>query len=79
MLQHAREFDEAGHPVHFRSGPGPADVHGEELLDFVRMAEYVTVNDYEAQMLQERTGKTIEELSKLVERFRGHTGGARFA
>ena len=57
---------------------------GEELLEFIRMAEYVTVNDYEAQLLQERTGKTVEQLSKLVKAFvvtlgaRGsviHTGG----
>jgi adenosine kinase len=42
---------------------------GEELLDFVRMADYVTVNDYEAQMLQERTGQTIESLAKLAKAF----------
>jgi len=43
--------------------------NGDELLDFVRMAEYVTVNDYEAQMLQERTGLSIEELAKLASAF----------
>lgn len=32
----------------------------------MRLADYVTVNDYEAQMLQERTGKKLEELAKLV-------------
>jgi len=30
------------------------------------VADYVTVNDYEAQMLQERTGKKLDELAKLV-------------
>jgi adenosine kinase len=39
---------------------------GDGLLEFVRMAEYVTVNDYEAQMLQERTGQSLEALGKLV-------------
>jgi adenosine kinase len=29
----------------------------------------VTVNDYEAQMLQERTGHTIEQLAKIVQAF----------
>jgi adenosine kinase len=43
--------------------------NGAELLEFIRMAEYVTVNDYEAQMIQERTGKTVEQLSKLVKAF----------
>jgi len=66
MLQHAREFHEAGIPFIFDPGQGLPMFGGEELLEFVRLAEYVTVNDYEAQMLQERTGKTVEELAKLV-------------
>jgi adenosine kinase len=69
MLQHAREFDEAGVPFIFDPGQGLPMFNGEELLEFIRMAEYVTVNDYEAQMIQERTGKTIEQLSKLVKAF----------
>lgn len=69
MLQHAREFHEAGIPFIFDPGQGLPMFGGEELLEFVRLAEYVTVNDYEAQMLQERTGKTIEELAKLVKAF----------
>jgi adenosine kinase len=69
MLQHARECDEAGVPFIFDPGQGLPMFNGEELLEFIRMAEYVTVNDYEAQMLQERTGKSIEQLSKLVKAF----------
>jgi adenosine kinase len=66
MLQHAREYSKAGIPFVFDPGQGLPMFSGEELLQFVRLAEYVTVNDYEAQMLQERTGRTIEELAKLV-------------
>src|SRR3954471_2890857 len=69
MLQHAREYDEAGVPFIFDPGQGLPMFNGAELLEFIRQAEYVTVNDYEAQMLQERTGKTIEQLSKLVKAF----------
>ena len=69
MLQHAREFFEAGIPFIFDPGQGLPMFGGEELLEFVRMADYVTVNDYEAQMLQERTGKTVEALAKLVKAF----------
>jgi adenosine kinase len=69
MLQHAREYDEAGVPFIFDPGQGLPMFNGEELLEFIRLSEYVTVNDYEAQMLQERTGKTIEQLSKLVKAF----------
>jgi adenosine kinase len=66
MLQHAREFHAAGIPFIFDPGQGLPMFNGDELLDFVRMAQYVTVNDYEAQLLQERTGRKIEDLAKLV-------------
>ncbi|HYH40566.1 MAG TPA: carbohydrate kinase family protein [Burkholderiales bacterium] len=69
MLQHAREFEEAGIPFIFDPGQGLPMFGGEELLDFVKRAQYVTVNDYEAEMLQERTGQTIEALAKLVKAF----------
>ncbi|HEX2826524.1 MAG TPA: carbohydrate kinase family protein [Burkholderiales bacterium] len=69
MLQHAREYDEAGVPFVFDPGQGLPMFDGAELLEFIRMAEYVTVNDYEAQLIQERTGKTVEQLSKLVKAF----------
>jgi adenosine kinase len=66
MLQHAREFHAAGIPFIFDPGQGLPMFNGDELLDFVHMAQYVTVNDYEAQLLQERTGRKIEDLAKLV-------------
>ena len=66
MLQHAREFHEADIPFIFDPGQGLPMFTGDELMNFIRHADYVTVNDYEAKLLQERTGKTIEELSKLV-------------
>jgi adenosine kinase len=69
MLQHAREFHESGVPFVFDPGQGLPMFSGEELFEFIRMADYVTVNDYEAQMLQERTGETVESLAKLVKAF----------
>lgn len=66
MLQHAREFYEAGIPFVFDPGQGLPMFTDAELLRFVDMADYVTVNDYEAQMLQDRTGRKIEELAKQV-------------
>ncbi len=67
MLQHAREFHEAGIPFIFDPGQGLPMFDGPELQEFVRLADYVTVNDYEAQMLQERTGSKLEDLAKLVQ------------
>ena len=67
MLQHAREFHAAGIPFVFDPGQGLPMFNGAELLRIRRAwPSYVTVNDYEAQMLQERTGKKLEELRATV-------------
>jgi adenosine kinase len=66
MLQHAREFHEAGIPFIFDPGQGLPMFNGEELMNFIHQADFVTVNDYEAKLLQERTGNNIEELSRTV-------------
>jgi adenosine kinase len=66
MLQHAREFHAAGVPFIFDPGQGLPMFGGAELNEFVKLASYVTVNDYEGQMLQERTGTKLEELAKQV-------------
>jgi adenosine kinase len=66
MLQHAREFHEAGIPFVFDPGQGLPMFSGEELMNFINHADYVATNDYEAKVLQERTGKSIEALSRLV-------------
>ena len=69
MLQHAQEFYSAGIPYVFDPGQGLPMFRGDELLEFVRMADYVTVNDYECRMLQERTGATLDQLAKQVRAF----------
>ena len=66
MMQHAREFDTAGIPFVFDPGQGLPMFNGAELLDFIRLADYVTVNDYEAELMRERTGLSIPELAKEV-------------
>jgi adenosine kinase len=66
MVQHAQEFHEAGIPFLFDPGQGLPMYNGEELLNFIDKADYIAVNDYEGQLLQERTGQTLEALAKLV-------------
>ena len=66
MLQHAREFEAAGIPFIFDPGQGLPMFNGDELVDFLRTADYVTVNDYEAQLLQEKTGQTLAALAGNV-------------
>jgi adenosine kinase len=66
MVQHAREFHESGIPFMFDPGQGLPMFTGDELLDFIHKAEYVAVNDYEGQLLHERTGRSLKTLAKLV-------------
>jgi adenosine kinase len=66
MQVHAREFAQAGIPFIFDPGQGMPMFSGEELLEFIRMATYVALNDYEARMLQEKTGLNIEQLASRV-------------
>lgn len=76
MQSHAREFAEAGIPFIFDPGQGMPMFNGEELLEFVRLASYITVNDYEARMLQEKTGRTVEQLAAQVKAMVVTEGGA---
>jgi adenosine kinase len=66
MLQHAAQFAEAGIPMLFDPGQGLPMFDGTELLGFVDKASWVAVNDYEGQMLAERTGLTLAELARRV-------------
>ncbi|MBB5018162.1 adenosine kinase [Chitinivorax tropicus] len=66
MIQHAQEFKDAGIPFIFDPGQGLPLFNGEELLSFIELADYMAVNDYEAQLLQERTGLTLSELATRV-------------
>ena len=62
MLQNAAEFHAAGIPFIFDPGQAMPLFNGEDLRNFIELADYVTVNDYESNLLQERTGwdeKTI--------------------
>lgn len=67
MLQHAEQFKAAGIPFVFDPGQGLPMFDGKDLAHFVELATWVTVNDYEAKLLCDRTGLSIAALSKRVE------------
>ena len=75
MIQHAAEFAESGIPFIFDPGQGLPMFNGDELLTFIDQATWVAANDYESQLIQDRTGKSIEELAKKVEAFIVTRGG----
>jgi adenosine kinase len=67
MLEHAAQFAEAGIPFVFDPGQGLPMFGGEELKHFIDQATWVCVNDYESQLLQERTGLSPHEIAERVE------------
>jgi len=66
MIEHAEQFVEAGIPFVFDPGQGMPMFSGPDLLRFIDQATYVTVNDYEAKLLQDKTGKTLAEIAESV-------------
>ncbi len=66
MLEHARDLAKAGIPFVFDPGQGLPMFDGKDLLAFVEQAAYVAVNDYEGKLLEEKTGQSLESISKMV-------------
>lgn len=67
MLQHAKQFAEAGIPFIFDPGQGMPMFNGEDLRGFLDQATYVAVNDYEAEVLMSRTGLSLKQIGERVE------------
>ena len=66
MLQHAAQFSAAGIPFVFDPGQGLPMFGGEELKAFIAQATWVAVNDYEWQLLQDRTKLTARDIAARV-------------
>lgn len=67
MVQHAEQFADAGIPFIFDPGQGMPMFDGQELLKFIDQASWVTLNDYESELMQERTGLSLNEIADRVE------------
>ena len=50
--------------------------NGEELLHFIEMADYLAVNDYESQIIQDKTGLTLLQLAEKVKALIVTLGGS---
>lgn len=66
MFQHAQECFDAGIPFLFDPGQGLPMFNGEELMQFIEKANYLAVNDYESQVIQDKTGLSLEQLAEKV-------------
>jgi adenosine kinase len=66
MIEHAEDCARLGVPFIFDPGQGLPMFSGEELTHFIELATYVAVNDYEAELLTERTGLSLEQIAERV-------------
>jgi adenosine kinase len=79
MIQHANQFADAEIPFIFDPGQGLPMYDGKDLKRFVEQATWVAVNDYEWQMIQQKTGWTESDVTQLAEALiitRGENGSS---
>jgi len=67
MIEHAAQCAEANIPLVFDPGQGMPMFDGDDLKTFIEQATYVTVNDYEMQLMQDRTGLSPHEIAERVD------------
>ena len=67
MLEHAAQFAAAGIPFIFDPGQGLPMFDGEDIKAFIGQARWVTVNDYEWGLMQQKTGWTVSDVTARVE------------
>ncbi len=75
MLLHATQFADAGIPFMFDPGQGLPMFTGEELRDFINKASYVAVNDYESEIIMNRTGWSLKQIAERVDALIVTSGG----
>src|SRR3970040_1914261 len=67
MIEHAEQFAAARIPFVFDPGQGLPMFDGNDLRRFIEQATWVTVNDYEWQLLKDRTGFGVSDLTEQVD------------
>ncbi len=67
MIDHAAQFVEADIPFIFDPGQAMPLFTGDDFKTFIEQATWVCVNDYESQLLADRTGWSPHEIAERVE------------
>lgn len=67
MRAHVEQFANAGVPFIFDPGQGMPLFSGPELIEMIDAATFLAVNDYEAELLAERTGLSIDDIAARVD------------
>jgi len=82
MLKHARDCAAQQVPFMFDPGQQLPMFSGAELIDFINQATYVAANDYEFDMLMDRTGLTLADIAGRLDALivtRGEKGSEIYA
>jgi len=67
MIEHASQFAECGIPFIFDLGQGMPLFDGDDLRRFIDLATWLTFNDYEWEVVRERTGLDAAAVASKVE------------
>ncbi len=67
MIEHANQFQQANIPFIFDPGQGMPMFDGNDLRRFIEQASWLSVNDYEWQMMQQKTGLSPHEVTEQVQ------------
>ena len=61
-----RDLASAGIPYVFDPGQGLPMFSGTELLDLLAAARALAVNDYEARIVEQKTGRSVGEIARTI-------------
>ncbi|MCF6301215.1 MAG: carbohydrate kinase family protein, partial [Proteobacteria bacterium] len=81
MIQHAKEFAEQNIPFIFDLGQAMPLFNGEDLKKFINQASWMAVNDYEYEVVRERTSWDAQEIASHLKALivtRGSNGSELF-
>ena len=67
MIQHAKEFSEASVPFIFDPGQGLPMFEGDDLKEFIEQATWLAMNDYEAELMSDKTGLSRQQMAEQVD------------
>jgi adenosine kinase len=63
MIEHARDFARAGIAYVFDPGQGLPMFSGDDLMALIQPARALTVNDYEARVVEQKTGRSMDQIA----------------
>ncbi|HET7729715.1 MAG TPA: carbohydrate kinase family protein [Usitatibacter sp.] len=66
MIEHARDLAAAGIPYVFDPGQGLPMFSGPELLELLAAARALAVNSYEARIVEQKTGRGIDDIAAQI-------------